>query len=69
MPPYEALLQFPDSSLSAAASYCRNPNRRPSGIWCFVETGIPGDTAWESCHVPVCNGRFYMDILSEGNLI
>lgn len=32
-------------------SYCRNPDRRPEGVWCF--TGTTGADR-EACSVPLC---------------
>ena len=44
---------FPDHNLSDAANFCRNPDGRASGPWCFtVDPGI----LWESCRISRCQG-------------
>jgi hypothetical protein len=42
---------FPDVSVNAASNYCRNPDGKPNGVWCF--TGDT-DSEWEYCDVPLC---------------
>ena len=42
---------FPDGSITAAGSRCRNPRKfRDKGPWCG--TSVDGD--WEYCDVPKC---------------
>jgi len=52
---------YPDVSLEAAENYCRNPTRRPEGVWCYT---TDPDVRWEACDVPLCNlpGRFTLSI-------
>ena len=39
---------FPDSSIQAADSHCRNPDRRLTGPWCFIT-----DNTSQHCTLPV----------------
>lgn len=42
---------FPDSSVTAARNYCRNPTGRPNGPWCF--TGLNHQN-WQYCTISEC---------------
>ena len=42
---------FPDVSVEAAENYCRNPDAKPEGLWCYV-----GEDEWEYCDIPYCEG-------------
>lgn len=44
---------FPDETLYDAANYCRNPDTKSGGPWCY--TTNPNKT-WEYCDVPFCRG-------------
>ena len=46
--------KFPDSSLTAANNYCRNPDDTPGGPWCYT---TESSTRWEFCDIPICPGR------------
>ena len=47
---------FPEENLTAAANYCRNPERRyGTGTWRYTEDQ---DVEWEACGVPLCRGQF-----------
>ena len=41
---------FPDNSFEDAGRFCRNPNGRMQGPWCYVT--LDGD--WEYCDVDHC---------------
>ena len=44
--------EYPDSSVSEAANYCRNPSGvRDLGVWCYT---TDPSTEWEYCVVPYC---------------
>ena len=43
--------RFPDASLKNAENYCRNPNRRASGPWCYTSDN---NLEWETCGIPLC---------------
>ena len=47
----EQVGNFPEKSLENAHNYCRNPNGKPNGPWCY--TTDPA-SRWEYCKVPVC---------------
>lgn len=46
--------RFPDATLDDAVNYCRNPDRKAGGPWCFY-----GDSQsqWEYCDIPSCTGK------------
>ena len=44
---------FPDYSLVDASNYCRNPDNRDGGPWCYTDTS----GSWESCDLPKCEGQ------------
>ncbi|XP_076269016.1 LOW QUALITY PROTEIN: uncharacterized protein LOC143201686 [Rhynchophorus ferrugineus] len=44
--------KFPDGSKKAARNYCRNPDRRPDGPWCYT---ISADLIYETCAIPFCS--------------
>ena len=45
---------FPmDGSVEAAQNFCRNPNDRLGGPWCYQEDG-----EWNSCDIPFCEPTF-----------
>lgn len=48
---YTDLLRFPDGNLADSANYCRNPNGRQRGPWCFT---VDNNVEWEYCDVPRC---------------
>ena len=52
--PWSAGILYPEGSLEGAGNFCRNPNQRAYGPWCFY-----GDDAdqWEYCNVPRCGER------------
>ncbi len=53
--------RYPDASVEAAENFCRNPDGRPEGPWCFVEDAF---VEWEQCDVPLCTG---IVLLQEAN--
>ena len=44
---------FLDGSLEGAVNYCRNPNNRPGGPWCYTDD----EYRWEYCPVELCTGN------------
>ena len=44
---------FLDGSLEGAVNYCRNPNNRPGGPWCYIDEGY----SWEYCPIELCTGN------------
>ena len=45
--------RFPDVSVEAASNYCRNPDGKVEGPWCFTDDPF---VEWEYCDIPVCSG-------------
>ena len=56
--PYKDVIdkRFPDQNIVDAANFCRNPDGKDTGPWCY--TTDPG-TEWETCQVPICSGRAF----------
>ena len=47
-------MKFPDSSIGELSNVCRNPDRKPLGPWCYVDsTG-----QWEYCNITLCHGEY-----------
>ena len=46
---------FPDMSVDLASNYCRNPDGRPEGPWCYT---LDPDIEWESCGIVDCQGQW-----------
>lgn len=44
--------KFPDGSKKAARSYCRNPDRKKKGPWCYT---MDVDLIEDSCELPLCS--------------
>lgn len=44
---------FPDTSIAEASNYCRNPDNKPGGVWCYIGST---DSEWEYCDIPLCEG-------------
>ena len=51
-PKYSSDVLYPDETITDAANYCRNPDGRSSGPWCFVTS-----TQQETCDIPYCKGK------------
>ena len=47
------LERFPDVSVEAASNYCRNPDGKAEGPWCFTDDPF---VEWEYCDIAVCLG-------------
>ncbi|XP_074658222.1 apolipoprotein(a)-like isoform X2 [Tubulanus polymorphus] len=43
---------FPEGDVADAKNYCRNPDGKDEGPWCFIGQT---DDDWEYCFVPYCN--------------
>ena len=46
--------QMPGGSLSANENYCRNPDNRSEGLWCY-NSDLDASPAYEVCDVPWCS--------------
>ena len=45
--------RFPDANLGGTSNYCRNPDGKGSGPWCFTtNSGVE----WEYCNILDCSG-------------
>ena len=44
---------FPDASLEGASNFCRNPDGREGGVWCYTQNA---DLEWEFCDLDTCPG-------------
>ena len=53
--------RFPDASLAEAVNFCRNPDSRDGGPWCFT---LDPDTEWEFCDILDCEGKHIIIIIS-----
>jgi len=49
-------IDLPEASLSEASNFCRNPDNKPTGPWCYT-TDL--DVIWETCSIHMCNGRTF----------
>ena len=45
--------KFPDGSVDAAENYCRNPDRKIGGPWCYT---LDFRVRWEYCSINSCRG-------------
>ena len=45
--------RFPEASLSEAANFCRNPDNKVTGPWCYT---TDPEVTWETCAIPMCHG-------------
>ncbi|CAG0893652.1 unnamed protein product [Darwinula stevensoni] len=43
---------FPDPGMDSQHNYCRNPDLRKSGPWCYNGEGT--NPEWEYCDIPIC---------------
>ena len=43
---------FPDTSLTEAENFCRNPASQMGAPWCYT---LDPKVIWESCDVPKCS--------------
>ena len=50
---------FPDSTLTEASNFCRNPDGS-SNLWCYT---VDPSVRWEYCEVPFCSGKVTAEIL------
>ena len=48
--------QYPDDAIDDASNFCRNPDHKPLGPWCYF--GDKSDE-WEYCDVPLCSGNVF----------
>ena len=46
--------QFPERSKKAASNYCRNPDNKDGGPWCFTQDPM---VEWEFCGIYRCSGK------------
>ena len=54
--------RFPDASVEAASNYCRNPDGKAEGPWCFTDDPF---VEWDYCDIPTCNQCKLSKILSS----
>ena len=50
---YDWMMKFPDSVHSQLSNFCRNPDRKPLGPWCYVDL----NGQWEYCAIALCSGE------------
>ena len=48
-------IRFPDLDVATASNFCRNPDGREGGPWCYTDTSSGPE--WEFCHIPFCDGK------------
>ena len=46
--------RFPDASVEASQNYCRNPDGKLDGSWCYTEDPF---VECEYCDIPSCSGN------------
>ena len=61
---------IPDLSEAEIDNFCRNPDNKPLGPWCY--TSMSRD--WQYCDVPYCQGKWQLvvvryTILSKVNYV
>ena len=49
--------RYPDVSMSDAQNYCRNPDGKLEGPWCFVDDPF---VEWDFCDIPACDGKDFL---------
>ena len=59
------LIAFPDERMDSSHSFCRNPDAKNEGPWCF--TGEGTDKSWGRCDVPFCF-QVYERLAVEGTV-
>lgn len=52
---YTDIKQFPDHTLADASNFCRNPDRKEVGPWCFT---TDPERRWEPCDIPFCSSEY-----------
>lgn len=50
---------LPDASLGDAANFCRNPDGRSTGPWCYT---LDVDLVTETCGIPLCTGKVFVKL-------
>jgi hypothetical protein len=48
----EQAVNFPERHLGDAQNYCRNPDNKTDGPWCYTMEPV-----WEHCNISRCEGR------------
>jgi len=46
--------RFPEGDIREARNFCRNPDKKTSGPWCYT---TDPEKEWETCQVPICSGK------------
>ena len=46
--------RYPEASMSDAQNYCRNPDGKGEGPWCYVEDPF---VEWDFYNIPACDGN------------
>ena len=55
------LCRFAESNIVDAANFCRNPDQKTTGPWCYT---TDSDVTWETCQIPICSGTCMIIIAS-----
>ena len=45
-------INFPEKNLTQAENYCRNPDSKEQGPWCYT---LDPRTSWAYCDIPFCS--------------
>ncbi len=46
--------RFPDADLDASQNFCRNPDKREGGPWCYT---VDDFLEWDYCDIQLCQGQ------------
>jgi hypothetical protein len=52
---YTLPYMFPDTTVTEAENFCRNPDNFRNGVWCYTTDKT---MEWEYCDIPVCSGTY-----------
>ena len=50
---------FPDKTVDKLKNYCRNPDQKPEGPWCYHDY----HGSWEYCLVPLCQSIAFLNCI------
>ena len=54
--------QFVSGNLEAEDNYCRNPDGKEGGPWCYT---IDTEVLWEYCDLSFCEGKISPTVMGK----
>ena len=51
-----ATREIPEPNVTEGANFCRNPNGRTGGPWCYTSAS---NSTWEYCNIAICGQSEY----------